>query len=313
MPTISVIVPVYKVEAYLQRCVDSILAQTFRDFELILVDDGSPDRCGVICDEYACNYDYVHVIHKENGGLSDARNAGIDWALTNSDSSWIAFVDSDDYLHAEYLQRLYRTAQETSADLVVCDFIRVDEIGEKIEEEYTFPNLVTEDKNVIFDYLNRNWRIRPSWNKLYSKELFRDIRFAYRKIHEDEFIIHHVLWKCRKLAVISDGLYYYVTRQNSITTTESPATLMDGQEALIEQCEFEVCNNLPVNELIVSQKHSNEFLVIGSKLIGENRRRFQELKKRYEKIYFGKKENQKLKRRLIFYCNGLYRRLKNRH
>ena len=89
MPTISVIVPVYKVEPYLNRCVDSILRQTYQDFELILVDDGSPDRCGEICDEYARQDGRVHVIHKENGGLSDARNAGIDWVEANSDSQWL--------------------------------------------------------------------------------------------------------------------------------------------------------------------------------------------------------------------------------
>ena len=103
MPTISVIVPVYKVEPYLNRCVDSILRQTYQDFELILVDDGSPDRCGEICDEYARQDSRVHVIHKENGGLSDARNAGIDWVEANSDSRWLIFADSDDWVHPELL------------------------------------------------------------------------------------------------------------------------------------------------------------------------------------------------------------------
>ena len=96
MPGISVIVPVYKVENFLHRCVDSILAQTFTDFELILVDDGSPDGCGEICDAYAREDSRIHVIHQKNGGLSAARNTGIDWVLENSDSRWLAFVDSDD-------------------------------------------------------------------------------------------------------------------------------------------------------------------------------------------------------------------------
>ena len=106
MPTISVIVPVYKVEKYIHRCVDSILSQTFTDFELILVDDGSPDNCGKICDEYAEKDIRIHVIHQENGGLSAARNAGIDWVFANSDSEWITFIDSDDWVHPEYLERL---------------------------------------------------------------------------------------------------------------------------------------------------------------------------------------------------------------
>ena len=120
MPTISVIVPVYKVEKYIHRCVDSILEQTYADFELILVDDGSPDNCGAICDEYATQDSRVVVIHQENGGLSAARNAGIDWAFTNSDSQWISFVDSDDWVHPEYLERLLDVAVSRSADMTFC-------------------------------------------------------------------------------------------------------------------------------------------------------------------------------------------------
>jgi len=113
MPAISIIVPVYKVEAYLARCVDSILDQSFRDFELILVDDGSPDNCGAICEEYARKDSRIHVIHQENGGLSAARNAGIDWAFENSNSQWLTFVDSDDWLHREYLNVLYRAVMQS--------------------------------------------------------------------------------------------------------------------------------------------------------------------------------------------------------
>lgn len=106
MAKISVVVPVYNVEKYLCRCVDSILAQTFSDFELILVDDGSPDKCGAICDEYTKKDSRVYVIHKENGGLSDSRNVGIKWAIENSDSEWIAFIDSDDWIYEKYLEIL---------------------------------------------------------------------------------------------------------------------------------------------------------------------------------------------------------------
>ena len=106
MPQISVIVPVYRVEAYLDRCVTSILNQTFRDLELILVDDGSPDNCGALCDAYGRADSRVRVIHQKNGGLSAARNAGIDWVFANSDSQWLTFIDSDDWVHPEMLRRL---------------------------------------------------------------------------------------------------------------------------------------------------------------------------------------------------------------
>ena len=122
MPVISVIVPVYNVEKYLHRCVDSILAQTFTDFELILVDDGSPDNCGKICDEYAEKDSRIHVIHKVNGGLSDARNAGIDWAFANSNSEWVTFIDSDDWVDKYYLEYLYNSILTHKTKLAVCNY-----------------------------------------------------------------------------------------------------------------------------------------------------------------------------------------------
>ena len=117
MAKISVIVPVYKVEQYLNRCIDSLLCQTFSDFELILVDDGSPDACPAICDSYAEKDARVHVIHQANGGLSAARNAGIEWSLQKSDSEWISFVDSDDWVHERYLESLFSAVRETGAEV----------------------------------------------------------------------------------------------------------------------------------------------------------------------------------------------------
>ena len=115
MPEISVIVPVYKVEQFLHRCVESILRQSFYNFELILVDDGSPDSCGDICDAYAAKDNRIHVIHQKNGGLSAARNSGIDYVMAHSDSHWLAFVDSDDWVHPDFLKILYSTAKSVPA------------------------------------------------------------------------------------------------------------------------------------------------------------------------------------------------------
>ena len=114
---VSVIVPVYKVEKYIHRCVDSILSQTFRQFELILVDDGSPDNCSTICEEYALVDDRIRVIHRENGGLSAARNSGIEWVLANSDSQWLTFIDSDDWIHPQFLEVLVHGVQLSGAQV----------------------------------------------------------------------------------------------------------------------------------------------------------------------------------------------------
>ena len=126
MPVISVIVPVYKVEPYLHRCVDSILSQTYTDFELILVDDGSPDNCGAICDKYAKLDSRIHVLHKKNGGLSSARNAGIDWVFANSDSQWFSFIDSDDWVHPQYLELLYQAVKAYEVRISQCLHIETD-------------------------------------------------------------------------------------------------------------------------------------------------------------------------------------------
>ena len=137
MPEISIIVPVYNVEKYLQRCVDSILAQTFSDFELLLVDDGSPDNCGEICDWYATQDDRVHVIHQKNGGLSAARNAGIDWAFSNSDSQWLNFIDSDDWVHPQYLEVLKNAVDKDGTDLSITKLHRTDHYEKMFPQEYS--------------------------------------------------------------------------------------------------------------------------------------------------------------------------------
>ena len=136
MPEISVIVPVYKVENFIHRCVDSILCQSFHDFELILVDDGSPDSCGEICEDYAAKDSRIHVIHQKNGGLSAARNTGIDWVLANSSSHWISFVDCDDWVHPDFLKGLYSSAEQTLCKISACGFYRTE--GESFSEEQDF-------------------------------------------------------------------------------------------------------------------------------------------------------------------------------
>ena len=172
MANISVIVPVYKVEEFLSRCVDSILCQSYTDFELILVDDGSPDSCGAMCDGYAEQDSRVHVIHQENGGLSAARNSGIDWVFANSDSRWLAFVDSDDWVHPDFLKVLYETAEETLCRISVCGFFRTS--GEDFPEQpYHAPMRIASGDYYCGDY--QDGQTAVAWNKLYHRSLFRMI------------------------------------------------------------------------------------------------------------------------------------------
>ena len=307
MPKISVIVPVYKVEKYLEKCVESILSQSFQDFDLILVDDGSPDTCPQLCDAYTQKDDRVVVIHKKNGGLSDARNAGIDWAMDYSDSAWLAFVDSDDYIHPDYLQALYNTAVKEAADLVICDFVRVNDTEEIVEEEHRFYNLVTEDKKELFECLSTGWRIDMAWNKLYAKEIFDQLRFEFGKIHEDEFAIHHVLWNCKKAAIINIGLYYYRIREHSIMASESPKSRLDNLEALIEQYEFSIKHQMKPRSLLISNAYLNDVMDLRRTLDKQDLSRYRILKKRYAAIYFSIDNNRRIGKRIRFYLSRPYR------
>lgn len=233
MPLISVIVPVYKVEPYLHRCVDSILAQTFTDFELILVDDGSPDTCGAICDEYAAKDARIHVIHQANGGLSAARNAGIDWAFQNSDSRWLAFIDSDDWVHPRYLELLYSAAAEYKVKVSCCGI-------QTLQDDH--PECPEYDKAEVLDW--ETYLMKPLLQvsvavcKLYAKELFDELRYPVGKVHEDEYLTYKLLFLAQKIACFSAELYYYYQRQASITQAPFSLRRLDLIPALEERIDF---------------------------------------------------------------------------
>lgn len=232
MSKITVIVPVYKVEPYLRRCIDSILSQTFTDFDLILVDDGSPDQCGAICDEYKMLDPRVFVIHhQENLGLSAARNSGIDWTFENSDSQWISFVDSDDWVHPLYLAALYEAAQ--GYGIAVC--YRSKTQGEELPEiaSYSVEYLKPEDY-----YLKYMGNSTVAWAKMYSKNLFRDIRYPVGKLHEDEFVTYRLLFKSEIIPFIPQQLYaHYLNPEGIMRRTWNPHRL-DALEAYEEQLHY---------------------------------------------------------------------------
>lgn len=234
MPAISVIVPVYKVEQYLRRCVDSILGQTYNDFELILVDDGSPDNCGTICDDYARKDSRVIVIHQENGGLSAARNAGIDWAFANSDSQWLFFVDSDDFLHPESLQRLLDAALELNVDLSIGGYAETSGKHPAIYSEELIPKLW---KFREF-FIRENVNAIVAWGKLYRKALFKEIRYPVGKIHEDEYTTYKLLYVCENVVVISAPLYGYYVNLEGITKRSWTPKRLDVLTAFQERIVF---------------------------------------------------------------------------
>lgn len=210
-PEISIIVPVYKVEKYLSKCVDSILAQTFTDFELILVDDGSPDSCGKICDEYALKDSRIKVIHKENGGLSDARNAGIAVAK----GEYLGFVDSDDYIAPDMYELLYRLIRENDADISICDAVLVDEETEVnyVDSEKKY---ILERESALKEMIFKRLFAVNAWNKLYKKELFSDTLYPKGMLYEDLAITYKLIDKTKRLVYIPAKKYAYVQRKGSI-------------------------------------------------------------------------------------------------
>ena len=177
---ISVIVPIYKVEKYLHKCIDSILAQTYTNLEIILVDDGSPDNCGKICDEYAAKDSRIKVIHQPNGGLSAARNAGLDIAT----GDYIGFVDSDDYIAPDMYEKLYNALVKNDADMAICDYQR---FGNELP--YDEMSLTTEVITGLQAMEKQNTVINCSfvvaWSKLYKSFIFSNVRFPVGKINED--------------------------------------------------------------------------------------------------------------------------------
>lgn len=237
MAEICVIVPVYNVELYLHRCVDSILNQTFTNFELILIDDGSPDSCPIICDEYAKKDPRVKVIHQQNGGLSSARNTGIDWCINNSKCNWLTFIDSDDWIHPEMLNTLYVAVNKNNTAVSVCRGILTSD--EKIEEEkINLPELLlTEDA-----YINEPYSM-TAWGKLYRKDCFKNRRYPVGKIHEDEYITYQVLFEHKNISVVKNNLYYYFYNNDGIIKSAWNIKKLAAVEAFEAQLEFFKKNN----------------------------------------------------------------------
>lgn len=237
---ISVVVPIYKVEKYLKKCIDSILFQTYKNIEIILVEDGSPDNCGIICDEYAKKDKRVKVIHKQNGGLSDARNFGIDLAK----GEYIIFVDSDDYIDRNMCRILLNYAKKYDADIVSCNFkeVYVNNL-EKINKQCINKKLeIVSNIETLYKYFLKNTTdMVVVWNKLYKKSIFFDkknIRFPKGKLHEDMYTTYKLYYYASKIVFIDDILYYYFRHENSITGSISKKNLLDEIDAIIEHYEF---------------------------------------------------------------------------
>lgn len=215
---ISVIVPVFNVEAYLDRCVESIVGQSYRDLEIILVDDGSEDHSPQMCDAWAKKDERIQVIHQKNGGLSDARNAGV----TRATGDYIVFVDSDDLIHPQMVELLYKALMLHHADVVECGFLKFSDYYNISTAPQTIVNLIElTPENALTELMLERRIHQIAWNKLYRKKLLAGVPFPVGKICEDEFWTYKILAKATKIVSFSTALYFYYQREGSIIHTYS--------------------------------------------------------------------------------------------
>ncbi len=231
---ISVIVPVYKVEAYLDRCVQSVLNQTYKNLEIILVDDGSPDNCPAMCDAWAKRDPRIRVIHKQNGGLSDARNAGMAVAA----GEFISFIDSDDWIASEMLERLVQAIERDDSDIAACAVEMVWEDGRPRELLTVRENCVLERGEAQMALLKETLLKQPVWYKLYRKNTICGIPFEVGKVHEDVFWSYQAIGNARRVSLVDYIGYYYSQRPGSIMGEGYSLKRLDALEAQKRRCAY---------------------------------------------------------------------------
>lgn len=303
---ISVIIPVYNVEKYVNRCVESVLNQTYKNLEIILVDDGSTDNSGKICDNYSKKDKRVRVIHKKNGGLSDARNAGIDI----ESGKIISFIDSDDFVELNFIEKLYGWMKNSNADISCCSFDLYFENSNKyvlqnfskIEQKY--------NKNDALKYFCiQGYFGVGTWNKLYKASLFKEIRFPIGKICEDWRTIYKVIEKTKTIYYNSLPLYHYRQRENSITKSKKiQYDAIDAINEVIEYFKKTDKNLLPyayqaycINCIGIY----NKALIQNNKI--EMKKSYYLGKEQYNKMsYFGLKKSKKLQIFVFYNMHVLY-------
>lgn len=332
MPKLSIIVPVYKAEDHLPRCIDSILAQSFEDFEIILVDDGSPDKSGMICDLYAKKDSRVKVIHKKNGGVSSARNEGI----RNARGRYVQFVDSDDYIDSDMCLTLLNSIEDNQTDMVVCGYAKHYKGNKKDiiykQKIYASVEELEIDFSKLFDQLFFNY----IWNKLYRKDLILTLFDIEINYGEDLLFNLVYLTNCNKLSIISEPYYHYHYEDNSLSTIYSDskaseaiklhyATLKffnkyfqdQGQKKIIYRRHF-VRSLVIIDQLINKSSHSYDTVMKKLKILLLHDTIQESVRNSYNTNYFERligfliKKNMRIMIFICFKIKNLLLKLKNK-
>ena len=232
---VSVIVPVYKVEKYLDRCVDSIINQTYRNLEIILVDDGSPDNCPQMCDAWTQRDNRIKVIHKKNAGLGMARNSGLEIATGN----YLMFVDSDDYLSENAVEVLYARMIQDKTDMAIGKHSDVYEDGTTNDSFCCWMEDKVISKDILLSRMGEDRRYAVvAWAKMYRQSIFSDIRYATWKCGEDCYILPDILERCRRISIVNELVYYYYQRSDSILHQLTEERLLDDITANLKLARY---------------------------------------------------------------------------
>ena len=298
--TISIIIPIYNTEKYLKSCVESIINQTYKNLEIILVDDGSIDKSGQICDEYSKKDPRIKTLHKPNGGLADARNYG----LKNATGKYIGFIDGDDYIYPTFYEELHNLIKKHNADIAECQFLRIkeDDINkaEKIidEENKKLKIDVKEYENKNALHLLYGTRLHPYvkkvvvWNKIYKRKLWEDMQFPVGKLHEDEFTTFKVLYNCKKIVSTNKILHGYMQTNNSIMRRKiEQKRIDDNLEAYSVASQFFKENNEKDIEMMSRRRYLENCIELSGKVLKEkddsldNIHKLKSLAKIYKEYY----------------------------
>lgn len=260
---ISVIVPIYNVEKYIDRCVKSICKQTYKNLDIILVDDGSPDKCGVICDAYASHDSRIVVVHKENGGLSDARNAG----LSICQGKYVTFIDSDDYIEHDYIETLYTSLVENQADISIGDYLYETENGLVINSYLNSGKVrILNQKEAIGELCKLKLFSNSAWGKLYPTEFFSDIRYPKGKIYEDIPVTYRLILKAKRVVFCEKPIYHYIFRLQAISKGSFKPQRLDALQ-FVKQMKYDIVQIYPEYKELLANREFEECIYIYKSLM----------------------------------------------
>lgn len=306
---ISVIIPIYKVEKYLDKCIQSVINQTYSNLEIILVDDGSPDNCPQLCDDWANKDERIKVIHKKNGGLSDARNAGLDIAT----GEYIAFVDSDDYIESDMYECLLDKIIKTQSQMAICNFEYVDTDGNITTLNTMGQDCCFSSRQILADWCGNDLVYYVVvWNKLYSRKCWENIRFPVGKIHEDNFVMYKLFFTCNRIVCSKTKKYNYVQRNNSIMSAKISPKRFNSVEAFCETFRFYQENGLSDINCDVVKRLGQHFFDLNGRInlftcTNEERQYIKNTKKRFYDIYFHEAGQSSFKNYIKYYFPNVLR------